>query len=57
MKTLKELQEYLHNQEWWNTAYYIWYKNAIEWIYEDIKNSGATSVQTIEKYLQDLINK
>lgn len=57
MKTLKELDEYLQNQEWWNSAYFIWYKTAIEWIFNDIVNSQVTSVESIEKYLQDLMNK
>ena len=57
MKTLKELDEYLQNQEWWNPAYFIWYKDAIQGIYEDIRNSEVTSVESIEKYLQDLMNK
>lgn len=57
MKTLKELYEYLQNQEWWNPAYFIGYKDAIEWIFNDIVNSQVTSVESIEKYLQDLINK
>ena len=56
MKTLKELDMYLQNQEWWNPAYFIWYKDAIEWIYNDIQQSAVLSVQGIEKYLQDLIN-
>lgn len=57
MKTLKELDEYLQNQEWGNPAYFIWYKDAIEWIFNDIVNSQVTSVESIEKYLQDLMNK
>jgi hypothetical protein len=56
MKTLKELDEYLQNQEWWNPAYFIWYKDAIEWILNDIINSQVTSVESIEKYLQTLLN-
>ena len=57
MKTLKELDEYLQNQEWWNPAYFIGYKDCLEWIFNDVINSQATSVESIEKYLQDLINK
>ena len=57
MKTLKELQDHLWNQDYWNIQYYNWYKDATEWIFNDIINSGSTSVEVIEKYLQDLINK
>ncbi len=58
MKTVKELREYF----WDNTnpeiqGYYNGYKDAIEWIFNDIVNSQSTSVESIEKYLQDLINK
>ena len=56
MKTLKELDEYLKNQEWWNPAYFLWYADAITWILEDIQNSSVTSVESIEKYLQTLLN-
>lgn len=55
MKTLKELDEFLQKQEWWNSAYFIWYKDAIQWILEDIQNSSVTSAESIEKYLQDLL--
>ena len=56
MKTLKELKIELENQEWWNSAYFIGYKDAVEWIFNDIVNSQATSVESIQKYLQDLLN-
>lgn len=55
MKTLKELEIYLQNQERWNIEYFIWYKDAIEWILEDVQNSSALSVESIEKYLEDLL--
>jgi hypothetical protein len=55
MKTLKELDKYLYNQEWWNPAYFIWYKDAVEWIFNDIVNSNTASMESIEKYLQDLL--
>ena len=54
MKTLKELLSLPNDYPEW---YFIWYKDAIEWILEDIQSSSATSVETIEKYLQDLLNK
>jgi len=57
MKTLKELQEYLIKNEWWNPIYFIWYKVAIEWILKDIQNCETISVESIEKYLQDLLIK
>ena len=53
MKTLKEI-------EWmktWNLPYYGWYKDAISWILQDIQNSEAISVETIEKYLNNLLTK
>ena len=54
MKTLKELQD----AEIMLDAHYIaGYEDAIEWIFNDIINSQATSVEVIEKYLQDLLNK
>jgi hemerythrin-like domain-containing protein len=57
MKTLKEIKNkfWIEHQE--SKAYYEWYKDAIEWIFNDIVNSQATSVETIEKYLQDLLTK
>ena len=55
MKTLKELDEYLYKQELWNPAYFIWYKDAVEWIFNDIINSQVTSVESLQKYLQDLL--
>lgn len=57
MKTLKELDNHLYKQEWWNPEYFQGYKEAIEWIYNDIKNSSTISVESIEKYLENLINK
>ena len=56
MKTLKELDEYLYNQEWWNPAYFIWYKDAVEWVFNDIINLKITNSEDIQKYLQDLLN-
>ena len=57
MKTLKELEDSLSLPNDFKEWYYIWYKDAITWILEDLRNSSATSVETIEKYLQDLLNK
>jgi len=58
MKGIKELRKWLifeeYNEE--AKAYYDWYKDAIEWILEDIRDSGVISVESIEKYLQDLLN-
>ena len=56
MKTLKELDKYLYNQEWWNPAYFIWYKDAVEWVFNDIINLKMTNSEEIQKYLQDLLN-
>jgi len=55
MKTLKELQEWLEINNPLHNAYYDWYKTAIELIFNDIIESQTTSVEAIEKYLQDLI--
>ena len=57
MKTLKELEKWLEIENPFHNAYYDWYKDAIEWIYNDIQQSAVLSVQGIEKYLQDLMNK
>ena len=57
MKTLKDFKEWLELNNELHNAYYEWYSTAIEWIFNDIVNSQATSVETIEKYLQDLMNK
>ncbi len=56
MKTLKEVWEdvKLDRATMW---YHKWYEKAILWIQEDIKNSSVISVETIEKYLQDLLTK
>jgi hypothetical protein len=56
MKTLKELDEYLQNQEWWNPAYFIGYKDAITWILKDIQDSEVLSVEWIEIYLKKLLD-
>lgn len=53
MKTVKELNKELYDYKIW---YYEWYKTAIEQIFNYIVNSQATSVESIEKYLQDLLN-
>lgn len=59
MKTIKEVKielfddvEKIDNYAMW---YYEWYKDAIEWILKDIQESSAISVESIEKYLQDLL--
>jgi len=57
MKTLKELDKELQMQEGWNASYYMGYKTAIEWIFNDVMDSQATSVESIQKYLQDLLIK
>ena len=53
MQTLTEKNKELILQEWWNPAYYIWYKEAIEWILKDIQE--WLSVESIEQYLTDLL--
>lgn len=53
MKPLKEIEV----NDLMDSYYYDWYKDAIEWIFNDILNSDTTSVETIEKYLQDLLTK
>ena len=66
MNTLKEVKDILKSREEgkWDIItpeqaewYYNWYKDAIEWIFNDITNSSTLSVEGIERYLQDLINK
>ena len=57
MKTLKELDIFLQNQEWWNPSYFIWYRDAIQWILKDIQESETISVESIEKYLEKWLNK
>jgi hypothetical protein len=57
MKTLKELKIELENQEWWNPAYFIWYKDAISWILKDIQESEVLSVEWIERYLKKLLEE
>ena len=57
MKTLKEIKIQVSIlEEEKADAYFIWYKDALEWVFNDIINAEAISVATIEKYLQDLIN-
>ena len=56
MKGIKELRK-IHDPDSYNTnAYCNWYEKAIKWILEDIRDSGVISVESIEKYLQDLLN-
>ena len=58
MKTLKELRESLPKwQDYENSFELKWYKTAIEWILKDIQESEVISVVSIEKYLEDLLNK
>ena len=57
MKTLKELEKWLEIENPFHNAYYDWYKTAIEWIFNDIQQSAVLSVESIEKYLLDLMNK
>ena len=52
MKTIKELQNLDIMPD---SKYIVWYEDAIEWILEDIQNSSSISVESIEKYLQDLL--
>jgi len=57
MKTTKEVRDWLEEWNLENRAYYEWYKEAIEWMLNDIVDAQVTSVETIEKWLQDLLNK
>jgi len=57
MKTLKEVTLELNEEIKNNKSYIYWYKDALEWVLNDVINAGEFSVETIEKYLQDLINK
>ena len=57
MKTIKELRDSYDAESYNTNSYCNWYKDAIEWIFNDIKNSSTLSVEGIERYLQDLINK
>lgn len=56
MKTVKELRESFDEKSYNTNAYCNWYKDAIEQIFNDIVNSQPTSVESVEKYLQDLLN-
>ena len=56
MKTLKEIKELVEKGD--NSSGFLnWYQYAIKNILEDIRNSKVTSVESIEKYLLDLMNK
>lgn len=55
MKTLKEVKRDITVE--WSWAYYLGYKDCLEGIFNEIIDSQATNVESIEKYLQDLINK
>ena len=57
METLREKRLSLRLPDYEADLYIQWYKDSLEWIFNDIINSEATSVESIEKYLQDLINK
>jgi len=57
METLREKRASLKLPDYEADLYIQWYKDALEWIFNDIINSEATSVEDVEKYLQDLINK
>ncbi len=57
MKTLKELEKELDMWSNCDSNFYEWYKKAIEYILQDIQNSEAISVETIEKYLNNLLTK
>ena len=59
MKTLKELSNWLdfNNYNEFVEAYYEWYKDAIEWIFNDIVNLEKPSAIDIQIYLQNLITK
>jgi len=58
MKTLKQLETslYFDNRNEWN-AYKIWYKTAIEWILNDVMDFQGSSIEDVQKYLQDLLIK
>jgi len=55
MKTIKELEKTLTNDNEVNFAYKTWYITAISWVLEDIQSSSTLSVESIEKYLKDLL--
>jgi len=57
MKTLKEIKKDFEIEDQETRAYYEWYKDALEWVFNDIINSEVISVSSIEKYLSDLITK
>lgn len=57
MKTVKELRESFDEKSYNTNAYCNGYKDAIELIFNDIVNSQSISIESIEKYLQDLLNK
>ena len=57
MKTLKEFKEDFWLVNEYQEAYYEWYKDAIEWIFNDIVNLEKPSAIDIQIYLQNLITK
>ena len=57
METLRQTRRKVDFKDTQEVAYYEWRKDSIEWILNDIVDSQATSVESIEKYLQDLLNK
>ena len=55
MKTIKEITLELNEEIEINRAYIQWYNDALEWVSNDIVNAEVTSVEIIQKILQDLI--
>lgn len=56
MKTIKELKKSLEKYNEINNAFTNWYKTALQEMLKDIQNTETTSVATIEKLLEYLLD-
>ena len=57
MKTLKEIKEWFnHSEKELTNSYYEWYKDAIEWIFNDIINADWNN-SSLQIYLYKLLTK
>ena len=57
MKTIKEMHDSLPDVPYDVSFYLDWYKEAIEWIFNEITDWNFNSTEEIQKYLQDLLIK
>jgi len=52
MKTTEEVKK-----TWWENDYYYGYRDAIDYLYDEIRSSEVISVKSIEKYLEKLLDE